>query len=840
MPVNDSACWNVKPFSWTAAEEISRELGVPLLVGTVLARRGFAGAEEAHSFLEIGQPLPSPFRCPGVEQAVEEIGQALSQSRRVLIHGDYDVDGISATALVTLGLRHFGLEPEYYLPNRFGHGYGLSEGAVKEMAQAGPGLLITVDCGVNYPQEVGLARSLGLDVVVTDHHRPGEVLPECTVVHPRLGEYPGAELCGVGVALKLLHGLHVALRGAAEDRLPEPLAGLLDLVALGTIADIVPLLGENRYYVTEGLRRLALGQRPGLRALLEVARCNPATVDSNVVAFRLAPRLNAPGRLANPDLPLRLLLTDDAAEAATIAAELDALNRQRQDVEGVILRQAQQMAAEMDPLPPVLVLAAEGWHEGVIGIVASRLVDRLHRPVIMLALSGERAKGSGRSIPAYDLVDGLRSCSHLLDVFGGHRQAAGLTMSRTNVDEFRRLLSQHARTVLRDQDLMPVVAPDAIVSGPELTLDTVEALSRLAPFGAGNPPIRLLALGASFDNLACTRNGNHLRCTLVLDGVRTRGIGFGLAAEAEGLREQERVHAELKLEAGEWNGLVRPEVVLNGFYRSGGFGESALGCLPTCPYLDALDAPPACASCRNPLGLQQHDGTQLCGRDARDQNVQLSTLAQVISSGEPVAVVCSSVAHRLGQVAAHIPLQSLGVAGVDCISRLCWRTRLPELRPEALLFLDWTATVRRVALLESRQHLVVLDPPFHLSHVAAVNSFASGGGRVHLCYGEPEREFTARLLRIYAHPRTWMVPLYRAVRSGLDRSQAFSQAAGALLEMHGVMASGEELTDAWGILAEMGLTSAEAPAQFVEADNVPLYASAVAAYQEAVNLCRTL
>lgn len=842
MSVNDSACWSVKPFSWAAAEEISRELRVPLLVGTVLARRGFGGAEAARSFLDIRPDVPSPFACHGVRAAAERVAQAIAASERVVIHGDYDVDGISGSALVALGLRHFGVDAACFLPDRFGHGYGLSEGAVRDMAEGGPGLLITVDCGVNYPDEVALAQSLGFEVVVTDHHRPGDILPACTVVHPQLGDYPGSELCGVGVALKLLHGLHVILCGAAENELPRALINHLDLVALGTIADIVPLMGENRYYVAEGLRRIAVGDRPGLRALLDVANCAPHLVDSNTVAFRLAPRLNAPGRLANPDLPLRLLLTEDPTEAEGMAVQLDTLNRQRQEVEAAILQQALQMVEETDPLPPLMVLAGEGWHEGVIGIVASRLVDRLHRPCIMLALSGDRAKGSGRSIPAYDLVEGLRSCSQLLDVFGGHRQAAGLTLRRGAVEDFRRHMTEHAAARLTDKDLLPRVAPDAIVSGPELTLETVDALSRLAPFGAGNPPVRLLALGADLDNVGCTRNGNHLRCTLVLDGVRTRGIGFGLAPDAGELRaDRARVHAELKLEAGEWNGLVRPEVVLAGIYRSPDMGESALGCSPDCPYLDSLLAAPACPTCCDPLQLEQSRcGLELPGRDMRDQGALYSTLAQVVSSGEPVGVVGVSVPHRLREVASHVPLRDLGVTGVDCVSRLCWRTRLPELRTDALLFLDWTAAVRRAPLVKSRRHLLVIDPPFSRAHVAMLHVFAAEGGVVHLCYGEGERRFTERYLQLIEHPRTWMVPLYRALRAGMDRPEAFRRASTALLESHGVLASAEDLQHAWGILDDMGLTSAQCDATSIDADNVPRYASAVASYREAVDLCRTL
>jgi single-stranded-DNA-specific exonuclease len=298
----DHTSWAVNPFSWEIAERLA------LIAGMVLAGRGFVDLGEAQKFLDCSFPLPDPFLFADMEGAVTTICGAIERRERVVIHGDYDADGITATAVMVLGLRALGLEAEWYLPSRFNEGYGLSRQAVESIAGSGPALVVTVDCGVNYPAEVALAKDMGLDVVVVDHHRPGPKLPECYVIHEAVGEYPHGDLCGVGLALKVLHAIHIRLFGASRDALPERLYGLLDLVAIGTIADLASLRGENRYYVKEGLKLVAIGQRLGVRVLTSVARCG-GTADSGTVAYRLAPRLNAAGRLADPSPPLRLLLT---------------------------------------------------------------------------------------------------------------------------------------------------------------------------------------------------------------------------------------------------------------------------------------------------------------------------------------------------------------------------------------------------------------------------------------------------------------------------------------------------------------------------------------------------
>lgn len=836
--------WRSEPFSWDAAERIAAALDLPLVLGVVLARRGLTTPEAARAFLEPDGIVPSPFTLFGVREATTRIAKAISERRRIVIYGDYDADGITATALMVLGLRELGAHTGWFLPDRFEYGFGLSPRALRSIASEGPALLITVDCGVNYPGEVELAQALGLEVIVTDHHAPGLTVPDTCVVHPRLGPYPGSDLAGVGVALKLLHGLYVYLRGAEETCVPPELMELLDLVALGTVADVVPLLGENRWYVKEGLRRMLLGGRPGVRALLETARCSQDNIDAGTVAFRLAPRLNAPGRMATPELPLRLLLAEDDAEARLLAQELELINQQRQAVEGQILEQAIAAVERYDPLPPVLVLAEKDWHEGVVGIVASRLVERFHRPAILLAISGAKAKGSARSIPRYNLIAGLSRAAHLLDVFGGHAQAAGLTLPVDHLEEFERAMVTHASSVLSPDDLRPDFFIDAIVSGRDLSLEVAEALERLAPFGAGNPPVQLLALGADVCEATPTQNGDHLRCTLAVDDIQVRAIGFRLATHAptrERCATGGPVHVGLRLEVDRWGGTMRPQIVVRHLFPATQFGEEALGCSPYCPYRDDPLAPPACSRCADPFSDVLISANEaIPWKDIRGQGIGPALLAQIISSGESVAVVCTSIERQLGYIAARVPLQELGVPGVDCVGAACWRTRLEGMREDSLLILDWRAAVRRFSLLTSRRHLIVLGPPYHRSHLAVLRAFSEHGGKIHLCYGPDERALTAKLVGLLVHPRPLMVCLYRTLRSQSSLEPLFEMAVVQIWSKYGIIPPAEELQRAWRILEELGLTDGSKKHELRDPTISPVYVAAVREYEEAMALCQSL
>jgi single-stranded-DNA-specific exonuclease len=539
---------------------LARELGLSEITASVLVRRGYGDPDEARAFLAGEQPLHDPFALGDMAEACEAIRGAIAAGKAICVHGDYDADGICATALAVLTLRELGAEVSWHLPSRFDEGYGISGETLTRLAGEGCGLVLSVDCGITAVDEVAEAKRLGLEVVVTDHHQPGERLPDCPLVATRPSEYPFPELCGTGVVLKLAQ----ALLGA-ESEAPRR---HLDLVALATVADVVPLVGENRSLAIAGLRALARTRKPGLRALMKAARVDPAALDEASIGFRLAPRINAAGRLGHPATALELLLTDDAARAERLAAELETLNRERQAVEERILREA---LAQVESWPEArrarggYVLADEGWHEGVIGIVASRLVERFHRPVVLIAGADELWKGSGRSISAFDLHAGLAACAGELERFGGHRAAAGLSIEPERVDAFAEAFAAHAEAVLPEEALRPVVHVDAVVPrGRRLTLEVCAELRRLAPFGLGNPPVTLLAPGCELAELSAVGEGKHLRFRVRQETGHDAGsaIAFRLGPQLDRYRRVGRYDVVFRLEENHWNGTVAPQLVV--------------------------------------------------------------------------------------------------------------------------------------------------------------------------------------------------------------------------------------------------------------------------------------
>ncbi|HZO97392.1 MAG TPA: single-stranded-DNA-specific exonuclease RecJ [Gaiellaceae bacterium] len=551
---NATATWTIAPCPPHAARRLAAELGVSRTTASVLVRRGLGDAAAARAFLEGAPPGHDPLALGDMGAAVAAVRAAVGRGARICVHGDYDADGICATALAVFLLRELGADPAWHLPSRFEEGYGLHGGTLARLAGEGVDLVLTVDCGITAVDEVAEARRLGLELVVTDHHRPGERLPECPVVAPLAGGYPFKGLCGTAVVWKLAE----ALLGRAHPFLDRH----LDVVALATVADVVPLLDESRALARAGLRRLAQTQKPGLRALMQVAGVDPAACDEGAIGFRLAPRINASGRLCRPEAALELLLTDDADEARRLALQLEELNRERQAVEERILRAA---VEEIEAWPAArrrrrgYVVAGPDWHEGVIGIVASRLVDRYGRPVVLIA----GGKGSGRAPGAFDLHGALAACAAHLERFGGHRAAAGLTIDPARVEAFAEAFAAHADAVLEDDDLRPRVAVDAIVTGGELGLELCEELARLAPFGLGNPGVTLLVDGCELAELGTVGEGRHLRFR-----VRQRGrdagsaIAFGLGAQLDRFRRPGRYDVAFRLQENRWQGLSAPQLVV--------------------------------------------------------------------------------------------------------------------------------------------------------------------------------------------------------------------------------------------------------------------------------------
>jgi single-stranded-DNA-specific exonuclease len=550
--------WTIASLDRDAAVSLARELPVSEVTASVLVRRGYADPDAARRFLAAELPGHDPLLLGDMAVAVERIRAAVESGARICVHGDYDVDGICATALAVLLLRELGAEASWHLPSRFEEGYGVSRDTLARLADDGVGLVLTVDCGITAVEEVAEARALGLDVVVTDHHRPGATLPDCPIVATRPSAYPFPELCGTGVVYKLGE----ALLGADHPALRRH----LDLVALATIADVVPLVDENRALASAGLRALASTRRPGLQVLMRSARVDPAAVDSGAVAFRLAPRINAAGRLCRPDVALELILAEDQGEAEPRAQELEELNRERQAVEDRILREA---TALVEELPPArrrrrgYVLWSEEWHEGVIGIVASRLVERFGRPIVLVAGSHEGWRGSGRSIARFDLHGALQACASHLERFGGHRAAAGLSIDPERLELFAEAFAAHADAVLSEDDLRTVTVVDAVVSAGDLTLELAQELERLAPFGLGNPDVTLLVPAAQPVGPATVGEGKHLRFRVRQHGHDAgTAIAFGQGAQLDRLRAEGLFDIACRLKENHWNGSVAPQLVV--------------------------------------------------------------------------------------------------------------------------------------------------------------------------------------------------------------------------------------------------------------------------------------
>jgi len=537
-------------------ELLERELGLSGAMAQVMVRRGLGEPALARAFIAADeQHEPSAFA--GVGEAVESILGHCARGERITVHGDYDADGVCSTAVLVRALRRIGADVDSYLPDRASDGYGLNQRTVGRLHARGTRLLITADCAITAVEEVAAAKALGMEVIVTDHHAPRAdgVLPQAPIVHPALCSYPCPDLCATAVAYKLAQALWLAT-GREMSELEED----LDLVALATVADVVLLTGENRSLVRRGLRALAGTRKPGLRALMTVAGVDASRVNERSLGFSLAPRLNAAGRLYRADAGLELLLTEDPARALQIAEELDRCNRERRVVEREIRSQAEAQIAALGERA-AYVLAAEDWHAGVVGIVASRLAERHHRPVVLVALEAERGKGSGRSIEGFDLLGGLSACSEHLLRYGGHRAAAGVEIERGRVADFAAALCEHAASVLAPQDMVAVERVDAVVGGDELGMTLAEELATLAPFGRGNPSVSLLLADATFRDGRPMGEGKHVRFTVESRGASARAVAFGIGGRLP-VDEGAPAEATFTLEVNEWNGVTEPRLVL--------------------------------------------------------------------------------------------------------------------------------------------------------------------------------------------------------------------------------------------------------------------------------------
>jgi len=537
--------WLIKEQNPHLSKEFSTSFNISPLVSQLLINRGLVSVDQADFFINATlKDLYSPFLMKDMDKAVQRIITALQKKEKICVYGDYDVDGITATAVVLLFLREVKANAFFYLPNRLQEGYGLDIEALKKITCEGATLLVTVDCGISDREPIQYAQSKNLDIIVTDHHEPPEKLPPAhAILNPKQQgcSFPFKELAGVGVAFNLIMALRKALRdrGFWQQGQAPNLKKYLDLVALGTLADIVPLVDENRILVKSGLEVLSSGERAGIRALKAVSAVPEGPLSGDMVTYRLAPRINASGRLSTAATAVEMMITGDAGEAQRLARLLHEENMKRQQLEKAITADARTMIAGQEHLKNPFVLASPSWHQGVIGICASRLVEDYYRPTVLISLDEKTriGRGSARSIHSFDLYRGLKQCAGLLNSFGGHKYAAGLSIAEENIPAFTKQFTAIFSAAMRDEDFIPFLEIDAQVPLSAISDDVVEDLEKLAPFGTANPEPLFCSNDLRSYSSMVVGNG-HLKLKIKEAGCFYDAIGFNMGA-CPSLQEEE-------------------------------------------------------------------------------------------------------------------------------------------------------------------------------------------------------------------------------------------------------------------------------------------------------------
>jgi single-stranded-DNA-specific exonuclease len=550
--------WNVRKPDQVLVESLTKELNITPLVAQLLVNRGFDTVEGARYFLFGTEQFHDPYLLKDMDIAVQRIKEAIENQDPILIYGDYDADGVSSTTVMMKTLTDLGALVDFYIPNRFTEGYGPNEAAFRQAYERGFKLIITVDTGISAINEAKFAKELGVDLIVTDHHEPGPVLPDCyAIIHPKLEDshYPFKELAGVGVAFKLAHALY--------GHVPEH---LLEIAVIGTIADLVPLKDENRFIAKAGIQKLIRTNNIGLRALFKICSIDITSITEETIGFSIGPRINAAGRLGDAAPAVQLLLSEDLEEAMELATEIDRLNRSRQSIVNEITEEAIEMVEKTFTLDhKVIVIAKENWNAGVVGIVASRLVDKYYRPTIVLTIDHEKgtAKGSARSIDGFDLFQNLSHCRDILPHFGGHTAAAGMTLNIDDVDELRRRLNELANELLTEDMLIPVTKLDGEFEISDIQLDTVKEMLLLAPFGMENPKPKVLLKDAGISNYRkIGSEQNHLKLTLEKSGFSLDTIGFGLGPIYDEISPISSISVIGEISINEWNNIQKPQLFL--------------------------------------------------------------------------------------------------------------------------------------------------------------------------------------------------------------------------------------------------------------------------------------
>ena len=557
--------WQVYEVNEEKVEKISKENNINKLIATILANKGIEKKEDIYKYLSpTRNDFHDPYQMPDMEKAVNRILKAKENKEKVIIYGDYDVDGITSITVLKSFLHDIGIEASYYIPNRLNEGYGLNIPAVEKIASEGYNLMIKVDCGISCIEEIKKANELGIQVIVTDHHEVGETLPDAIAVvdcKRKDNKYPCRDLAGVGVAFKLSQALSIKLGLDEKEYLKY-----LDIVCIGTISDIVPLVDENRVISKLGLLLVNQTKNIGLKQILNISGYQ--NIDSTAVSFGVAPRLNACGRMGHAEEALKLFLSKDIEEVQELSISLNNYNKTRQDTEKEIYEDAL-LKIKKDGLDKnrVIVVAGNNWHHGVIGIVSSKITEMYFKPSILLCLEDNIAKGSGRSIPGFDLHDALSKCQNTLDKFGGHSMAVGLSLKKENLEEFKSEFEKIAEEQ-HTENIIPVINIDAKVNLSEINKEMVESLKMLEPFGEANKMPIFLIKNLKIDSIRALSEGKHLKLTLKDNNVIVNAIGFNMGSLADEYRIGDKIDVVGMLEINTFNGVQNIQINLKDIMKS--------------------------------------------------------------------------------------------------------------------------------------------------------------------------------------------------------------------------------------------------------------------------------
>lgn len=559
--------WLLREFDKARVLEISKNFQISPLTSIILYNRGIREDEAIKKFLskDLGV-MYDPFLMRDMDKAVERIYAAKNSGEKITIYGDYDVDGITAIAILYKHLKELGISVDYYVPDRMQEGYGVNRDALDKIKLSGSSLIITVDTGITAVEECEYACQIGLDVIVTDHHECKEVIPDAyAAIDPKRKDcsYPFKSLAGVGVVFKLIQAL------AENDTIDTLMEKYSDLMCLGTVADISPLVDENRVIVTEGLKRFRNTKNVGLKALIDVST-NGKAITTSTIGYIIAPRINASGRLGCASNSVELFLTDDKNRANELASYLCEENSLRQQTEQKMFKEALEYL-EIHPEvkeDDIIVIPHENWHHGIVGIVSSKITEKFYKPSILFAIDGDEAKGSGRSVSGFNLFDTLENCTDLLEKFGGHELAAGLTIKASNIEAFRKRINEYAKNHISETMLTPTIMIDAAIKAPFITIETVRDINNLQPFGVDNPTPAFMVRKIKIHKISVMSEGKHLRMTLLKDGKYLDSVGFGMGEYYHHLEEGDYIDVAFALDINDYKGFQNVQLILKDIKKS--------------------------------------------------------------------------------------------------------------------------------------------------------------------------------------------------------------------------------------------------------------------------------